>query len=65
MLEGRHITRQNPTGPAGRIQLIGQTFGGRALVILLDPTPHPTTWRAFTGWPPEGEERKLFDQYCR
>ncbi|MGI9020092.1 MAG: hypothetical protein ACR2G3_05215 [Solirubrobacterales bacterium] len=65
LLSERHITRQNPKGPAARIQLIGQTHGGRVLTVLLDPTDDPSVWRPVTGWDAEAEETKLFDRYGR
>lgn len=66
MLENRHITRRNPKGgPAGRIQLIGETHGGRVITLILDPTRDAAVWRPVTGWDAAADETELFERYAR
>jgi uncharacterized DUF497 family protein len=33
-----------------QIRAIGQTKRRRVIVLVLDPTEHPTRWRPVTGW---------------
>jgi len=44
ILGNRHLTMPNQRAE-GRITLIGQTNGGRILVMALDPTDDAGTWR--------------------
>jgi uncharacterized DUF497 family protein len=64
LLGNRHLTKPNPRAE-GRITLIGQTNGGRVLAMALDPTSDLGTWRPVTALPPDPDERRLFDRYCR
>ena len=41
--------RANPRRP-GRIEIIGRTNGGRALVVALDPTDDDTVWQLVTSY---------------
>lgn len=64
VLSNRHITYPNPDHGEGRIFLVGETNGGRTLVVSLDPTPDPGTWRPVTGWPAGDAERRLLARYA-
>jgi len=41
--------------------VIGRTDGGRAVTLVVERTPDPTTWVIVTGWSATDRERKILD----
>lgn len=62
---GEHVVVRNPNDPAGckRALLIGSTFGGRTLTLVLERTIEPTTWLIVTGWTSTEAERSLLSRH--
>ena len=52
-------TRSQTGAPAARRLVIGRTDGGRALTLVVERTPEPTTWLIVTGWEATAREAKL------
>jgi uncharacterized DUF497 family protein len=50
------IDRSAPPGSDRRL-LLGESNGGRALTLVVEPTRDPTDWLVITGW--ESAERRL------
>jgi uncharacterized DUF497 family protein len=47
-----HDIPENPHAPPGtsRRQLVGETNGGRRLILVIERTHEPTAWLVVTGW---------------
>lgn len=56
LVSERHIVMPNRRHP-GRMLLVGTTYGGRTLVVSIEPTPHDGIWRPITARDAEPEER--------
>jgi hypothetical protein len=54
-----HATIRNPHAPIHRRFLIGRTDGGRALTLVIEQTPDPTSWLVVTGWSATLAERRI------
>jgi len=47
-----------PSGGDRRL-MIGMTFGGRALTLVIESTLEPTDWLVVTGWSSANHERRM------
>jgi hypothetical protein len=62
IVNNHYETKPNPRGHGGerrRIYLIGFTDGGRAVTLVIEETPDPTTWMIVTGWAANKREREI------
>ena len=63
---GFHVVLRNsrddrmatPLGGDRRL-MIGTTFGGRALTLVIEPTLEPTDWLVVSGWNSANHERRM------
>ena len=56
------VRNQHGRGREGeRLLLIGRTDGGRALTLVIERTPDPTSWLIVTGWIATARERRIVD----
>ena len=46
----------------GRELMIGRTFGGRLLTIVVEPTQHDGVWDVVTGWDSDKGERTAWQK---
>lgn len=54
-------SRSNPAGPLESRQMVGLDHNGHMWVICAIPVVgQPGTWRAYTGWDAEPEDRKWY-----
>lgn len=53
----RHVTMPNRKYPDRRL-LVGETEGGRVLIVSIEPTRMSGTWRPITARDAEPEERR-------
>lgn len=61
----RNLLLRNHRGRPGSVLLIGETDGGRLLIVPLVPTVDPTTWRPATAFDAGRHHRALFDRRYR
>lgn len=62
IVNNHYETKPNPRSHGGerkRIFLVGFTDGGRALTLVIEETPDPTTWMIVTGWVANKREREI------
>jgi hypothetical protein len=59
LLRNPHATIRNPRDPDRRRLFIGRSDGGRALTLVIEQTPDPTTWLIVTGWSATLAERGI------
>lgn len=64
LISERHVVLPNRRHP-GRRLLAGQTYGGRTLIVSIEPTPHDGIWRPITARNAEPEERAMFERRTR
>lgn len=57
IISERHMLMPNRRHPH-RMLLVGNTHGGRTLVVSIEPTRHEGTWRPLTARDAEPEERE-------
>lgn len=57
LISERHVIMPNRKHPNRKL-LVGQTHGGRTLVVSIEPTRHEGIWRPITARDAEPEERK-------
>lgn len=57
LLGNRHVTMPNRKYPDRRL-LVGETEGGRVLIVSIEPTRMSGTWRPITARDAEPEERR-------
>jgi hypothetical protein len=56
----RNLRGRAPRGqPSERRGLIGKTDGGRALTLVIEETPEPSSWLIITGWSATEQERRI------
>jgi hypothetical protein len=58
LLRNPHVTIRNARAEHRRL-LVGRTDGGRALTLVIEQTPDPTTWLVVTGWSATLAERRI------
>ena len=61
VLSERHVLMPNRRHQ-GRMLLVGETHGGRTLVISIEPTRYDGIWRPITARDAEPEERRQFER---
>ncbi len=62
VLHNRHAIVRNPhagASPRRRRLLIGTTYGGRVLTVVIEQTVAPTTLLVVTGWSATPAERRI------
>lgn len=61
VMSERHVLMPNRSHPH-RALLVGETHGGRTLVVSIEPTHHEGIWRPITARDAEPEERARFER---
>jgi uncharacterized DUF497 family protein len=57
MLSNRHLLAPNRRNAPRRF-LLGTSNSGRALVVVIEPTNDPGTWRPITAWDADEDEKR-------
>ena len=56
VLESPHTIIRNKRNRAGTHRVIGRSYSGRVITIVVTPTGQPGIWRPVTAWPSDKEE---------
>lgn len=57
VLEGAHTIIRNKRHRAGTHRLLGRSFGGRLITVVIAPTERTGMWRPISAWPSDSEEQ--------
>ena len=57
VLEGAHTIIRNKRRRAGTHRLMGRSYGGRLITIVIAPTANPGIWRPISAWLSDSEEQ--------
>lgn len=56
VLESAILIVRNKNARAGTHKIIGVTYAGQVVTVIVAPTARPRTWRPINAWPADAEE---------
>ncbi len=58
LIEGRYTVIRNKRSGSGTHRLMGRSYTGRLITVVVSPTAQPGIWRPISAWLSDAEERR-------